>query len=239
MKNIRVLDFGIQDYKEVLKLQERCFEKLVQGKKEGFTEDEYLLLGEHPSVITLGRKAQESNILVSPDSLNKFGIEVFHIGRGGDVTYHAPGQLIVYPIIDLDRHKLGVKDYIYLLEECVIQLLKYYSIEGSRIEGATGVWIGKGTHNERKICAMGIKCSRYCTMHGLALNVNTDLQGFSLINPCGFQDKGVTSIKEETGKEFNIKRIKNDFLHIFFSLIFPFEKILDFTEKLGSENEII
>lgn len=133
------------------------------------------------------------------------GIKLFEIERGGDVTYHGPGQLVVYPLIDLEAHHLGVKSYIHILEESVIRTIAHYGIKGERVEGATGVWIDAGTSHERKICAIGVKCSRFITMHGLALNVNTDLQQFSLINPCGFIDKGVTSIASEVGHPVNFK----------------------------------
>lgn len=233
---MNVIDFGITEYKEILELQLKLFEKLVEDKRTGKVGEEIILIGEHPSVITLGRRANDANILVSTEILERNGIKLFHIGRGGDVTYHCPGQLIVYPIIDLENHGLGVKDYIHLLEETVIRLLAIYGIKGERIEGATGVWIGKGTFDERKICAIGIKCSRFCTMHGIGLNVVSDLNGFNLINPCGFQDKGVTSIEKEIPLNSDLKggiimeEIKKKFLEIFFSLIFPFQEILHFTK---------
>lgn len=227
---MKILDFGISDYESILSLQTKLFESLKNDKINNKKGKEIILIGEHEPVITLGRRAKEENLLVSESFLKSQGIKVYHIGRGGDVTYHCPGQMIVYPVLDLERHQIGVKDYVNLMEEAIIILLKKYNIIGERIEGATGVWIGKGSDQERKICAMGIKCSRFCTMHGLALNVNSDLSGFSMINPCGFQDKGVTSIKKETGQEIEIKKIKEEFLHIFLSLIFPFEEILDFSK---------
>ena len=250
---MKIIDFGLEDYEPVLNRQQSLFDELIQKKIYRQPFEEYVLLGEHPDVITMGRRAKESNVLLSTEILNRKGIKVYHIGRGGDVTYHCPGQLIVYPILDLEKHSLGVKDYVNILEETVIILLRNYGIKGERIEGATGVWIGKKTEKERKISAIGIKCSRYCTMHGLSLNVTSDLKGFSMINPCGFQDKGVTSIeneikdhrklglKEESnfGKESIINKVKEDFLHIFFGLIFPFEEVLDFSKQLGSENEIV
>lgn len=231
---MKIIDFGLSDYNKILDLQSDFFNKLIEAKKRGERGEEYILIGEHHPVITMGRRAQEANVLVSSNFLEKKGIKIFKIGRGGDVTYHCPGQMIVYPIIDLERHKLGVKEYVSLMEEAVIRLLSLYDIKGERIEGATGVWIEKDGKDERKICAMGIKCSRYCTMHGLALNVNSDLSGFSLINPCGFQNKGVTSLEKEKceGYEIDIRKIKKEFLHIFLSLIFPFKEVFDFTEQL-------
>lgn len=194
---MEIIDFGIGNYEDILKLQERLFEKLVTAKKEKRKEEEYLLSGEHRPVVTLGRKAEKENLLLTDEDFTAKGIKVFQTGRGGDVTYHGPGQLILYPIIDLEQYNLGVKDFVFLMEEAVIQVLEKYGLKGERIEGATGVWIDKGRVEERKICAIGIKCRRFCTMHGLALNVNTDLSGFSYINPCGFKGKGVTSMKKE------------------------------------------
>lgn len=242
---IKEIDFGIKDYEEILVIQEQLFQNLIAEKLKGSLSQEYLLIGEHFPVITLGRRARQSNILVPQGFLDEKGIKTYRIGRGGDVTYHGPGQLILYPILDLSMHNLSVKDYVNILEETIILLLSEYGIRGERVEGATGVWIGKGSDEERKICAMGIKCSRFCTMHGLALNVTTDLSGFSFINPCGFQDKGVTSIQEELrlgGKEnidLSMDKIKEELSHIFLSLILPFKKVFDFPEELGSENKII
>ena len=225
-----IIDFGLKNYGEILDFQTRLFNNLVINKKEGRPEKEYILLGEHTPVITLGRRAKEDNILATSEILKSRGIEIFHIGRGGDVTYHCPSQLIVYPILDLELHSLGVKSYIHVLEETIIRLLNHYGIKGERVDGATGVWIDKGTIEERKICAIGVKCSRFCTMHGLALNVNSDLRGFSMINPCGFQNKGVTSIEKEIGKKVDMDKVKERFLHIFLGLIFSFEEILDLPE---------
>lgn len=221
LNRVEIIDFGISDYEEILKKQELLFERLVTRKKEKEEQaKEFLLIGEHPPVITIGRRGKESNIIVSKESLQRLGIRVYNISRGGDVTYHCPGQMIAYPILDLERHRLGVKSYIDILEKSVIILLSEFGIKGDQIEGATGVWIGKGTSEERKICAMGVKCSRFCTMHGIALNVNTNLNGFSLINPCGFIDKGVTSIQNEIGQGIDMDFIKKRFSHIFLSLIF-------------------
>ena len=220
---MKVLDFETGNYGEILKLQEYFFNDLIGNKQRGEKGEEVILIGEHSPVITLGRRAKESNILVPNHILENRGVGVYHIGRGGDVTYHCPGQLIVYPIIDLEKHRLGVKSYVELLEESVIRLLKNYGIKGERVDGATGVWIGKGSDKERKVCAIGIRCRRYCTMHGIGLNVTSDLEGFSLINPCGFKDKGVTSMKKELEiKDLDMGKIKKEFLDIFLSLIFPF-----------------
>ena len=221
--SIRIIDFGYLPYEEALLVQKEYFNRLIANKiSQKKSGTDYLLLGEHPPVITLGVRGKVSNILISDELLFEKGIKTYKITRGGDVTYHGPGQLILYPIIDLENHHLRVKEYINLLEESVIILLEKYGIKGGRIDGATGVWIGKGTENERKICAIGVKCSRFCTMHGLALNINPDLSGFSLINPCGFINKGVTSMKNERDQDFDIANIKKELSDIFLSLIFPF-----------------
>ncbi len=195
-----VSDEGLVEYGDMLLHQRDLFSKMVNRKKDGLPiENEYLLLVEHTPVITLGKHANIHNLLLPEDILNKQGVKLFHIERGGDVTYHGPGQLVVYPLIDLEAHHLGVKDYVALLEEAVISTLSVFGIRGERVAGASGVWIGTGTSAERKICALGVKCSRFVTMHGLALNVTTDLDGFRMINPCGFIDKAVTSMQKELG----------------------------------------
>jgi len=209
MNELKIIDEGVKDYGEMLDKQRTIFAKMVSRKKNGLpTEDEYLFLVEHNPVVTLGKHAKSANVLMPEDMLAERGVKVYHIERGGDVTYHGPGQLVAYPLIDLEKHHLGVKDYVNLLEESVIQTLAEYGIEGKRVAGASGVWIGTGTPSERKICALGVKCSRFITMHGLAFNINTDLSGFKLINPCGFIDKGVTSLSLELGHTCNMHEIK-------------------------------
>lgn len=198
-----VIDLGLKPYAETWAMQRELQKKVIDG-----TGDEQILLVEHPEVITLGRHARETNLLFSRDQLARQHVGVYDIERGGDVTYHGPGQLVVYPIVSLTAHKLGVKAYVELLEETVIRTLALYGIRGERIPGATGVWLGKGTPLERKICAIGVKCSRFVTMHGLGLNVNTDLARFGLINPCGFTDKGVTSIERELGHQVDMAEAK-------------------------------
>lgn len=204
-----VIDEGTKDYGEMLLRQKDLFSSMVMLKKDKKPlSKEYLLLVEHNPVITLGKHAKEYNLLLSEEEAVNRGVGMYHIERGGDVTFHGPGQLVVYPILDLEYHHLGVKDYVNLLEEAVILTLGEFNIKGERVEGASGVWIEKGSRKERKICALGIKCSRFVTMHGLALNVNTDLTGFQMINPCGFVDKGVTSLAQELGKEIDMDDIK-------------------------------
>lgn len=208
-----IIDEGEKDYGEMLDKQRQQFQEMVDRKKTGLPiEEETLFIVEHPAVITLGRHASEANVLINEDNLKRRGIQVYRIERGGDVTYHGPGQLVAYPLIDLETHRLGIKNYVNLLEEAVILTIAEFGIKGERVAGASGVWIGAGTDRERKICALGVKCSRYVTMHGLALNVNTDLDGFRLINPCGFTDKGVTSIYAETHKDVDIRLVKKIFV---------------------------
>lgn len=206
---LSVLNRGLEDYFKTLDFQERLFDELVAKRRAGESiEEEYIILVEHPHVYTLGRHADSDNLLINTGWLSENGIPCVNIKRGGDITYHGPGQVVAYPIIDLLSRHIGVRDYVYLLEQAVIDTLAECDIESGRVEGATGVWIGAGTKSERKICAIGIRCSRYITMHGLALNVNTDLSYFNLINPCGFKDKGVTSIAAELGCEVDFKEVK-------------------------------
>lgn len=219
-KEIEVNDFGIAKYREIWNLQKSLRDGIIERKvckSDDFTE--YLLIGEHFPVYTLGFHGNEKNLLLSAEQLYISGAELIRIERGGDITYHGPGQVILYPIIDLHRHSLGVKEYVTMLEESVIRLLGSYDIKGERIEGATGVWIGKGEVEERKICAIGVKVTRGITIHGLGLNINTDLSAFSAINPCGFTDKGVTSLTLERGEEINITEVKERLTGIFLQVL--------------------
>ena len=206
---LQIINEGTKDYEEMLTIQRQTFAEMVERKKHGLPiEDEYIYMVEHNPVITLGKHAKTTNILLDGEELSKRGIETHYIERGGDVTYHGPGQLVAYPILDLETHHMGVKDYVNMLEEGVILTLSEFGIRGERVAGASGVWLDAGTDKERKICALGVKCSRYITMHGLALNVNTDLKGFSMINPCGFIDKGVTTMALEKHKTMDFNKVK-------------------------------
>lgn len=217
---MKIIDFAISPYRKEWNRQKEIQKKLIDSKKGRFTNfEEYILIGEHYPVYTLGFHGDSSNMLLNEGQLLERGCELLRIERGGDITFHGPGQVIMYPIIDLERHGLGVKKYINLLEEAVISLLGEYGIKGERVEGATGVWIDKGKVNERKICAIGVKISRGVTMHGLALNVNTDLDAFSAINPCGFTDKGVTSMQNELNKNMDIEEMKRRLVNLFQSLL--------------------
>ena len=216
----KIQDHGLRDYGEMLHYQRDLFAAMTERKKKGLAlENEYLILVEHNPVVTLGKHAHRANLLYSAERMADLGVQVWNIERGGDVTYHGPGQLVVYPIIDLEAHRLGIKDYVFLLEEAVIRTIAEFGIYGERVQGASGVWIGAGTPDERKICALGVKCSRFITMHGLALNVNTDLNGFSLINPCGFIDKGVTSMSKETGNVIDMALVKDIITRHFVDLL--------------------
>lgn len=187
-------------YMPVLEAQRRIFGAMTESRRSGRpVGDETVFIVEHRPVYTLGRHGCRDN-LVDEAFIRENGIDLVRIERGGDITFHGPGQVVVYPIIDLRFRHLGVKSYVRLLEQAVIMTLDDFGIAGERVDGATGVWIGAGTDNERKICAIGIKCSRFVTMHGLALNVSTDLRYFRVINPCGFTDRGVTSVSAELGR---------------------------------------
>ena len=168
-----------------------------------------LLLVEHPPVYTLGKSGKAANLLVSAAELERLGASFFHIDRGGDITFHGPGQLVGYPILDLERLGMGLRDYVDALEEAVIRTVAAYGIRGGRIAGASGVWIDEKSARPRKICAIGVRASRYVTMHGFALNVATDLGWFERINPCGFSDRGVTSIARETGSAPSMEEVKD------------------------------
>lgn len=208
---IEICKLGLTRYKDVWERQLAIFNNMKEQKRNGgVVKHEYILTTQHQKVVTLGFHGNAANLLFTPEEMERRGIDVFRIERGGDITYHGPGQLVVYPLIDLEQHHLGVKAYISILEQAVINVLGRYGIKGERVDGATGVWIDKGTPRERKICAIGVKCSRFVTMHGLALNVNTDMSGFSTINPCGFTDKGVTSMQMELGRELDFSKVEDE-----------------------------
>lgn len=206
--NIETIDWGTIEYSEAWKLQEEAFQTVINSKLNNIQYKNRIYICEHPHVYTLGKSGKDSNFLISEDYLKTINASLFHIDRGGDITYHGPGQIVCYPIINLQDFNLGVREYVELLEEAVILTCKEYGVETERFEGATGVWIEPKTSRARKICAIGVKCSRYVTMHGLAFNVNTDLSYFRHINPCGFIDKGVTSLSEELNQTIDISSVK-------------------------------
>lgn len=197
-------------------MQRSLFDALCRKKLEkSFTDDEprgTILLVEHPAVYTLGKSGNEQNMLVTEEYLKGLGAEFYHIDRGGDITFHGPGQLVCYPIIDLDAIGIGVRRYIEALEQSVIDLAKEYGIEAHRSEGASGVWVSQGSHLV-KLCAVGVRASHGVTMHGLAMNVSTDLKWFHLINPCGFTDRGVCSLSTLTGREVAMEEVKPKFIN--------------------------
>ena len=199
---------GTMPYREAWAKQERLLESIKAAKEKGEDTENYLLFVEHPHVYTLGKSGDEANMLVNAAQLRAEHAEFVRVNRGGDITYHGPGQLVVYPVIDMANFGVGVKDYVDRLEEVVIRTVRQYGIAGERLAGATGVWVEPHSLRARKICAIGIRCSRFVTMHGFALNVNTDLDYFHYINPCGFRDKGVTSIAREIGREVPMPEVK-------------------------------
>jgi lipoyl(octanoyl) transferase len=205
-------DLGNIDYDRAWRLQEEYFDRLVEYKRNGMKGEmpgQYLLFCEHPHVYTLGKSGEENNLLIHKEFLEKINATYFKTNRGGDITYHGPGQVVGYPILDLEWLGIGLKQYIALLEEVIIGLLGRHGIDATRMEGATGVWLdAEHPVKARKICAIGVRSGRYITMHGFALNVNTNLDYFSYINPCGFQNKGVTSMERELGKKVNMEYIK-------------------------------
>ena len=196
-----VENWGVISYEQAWKKQAEYFEALVQAKQSGREYTNRIIFCEHPHVYTLGRSGKEHNMLLSEEQLQRIGATYYHIDRGGDITYHGPGQQVCYPILNLEDFGLGLKEYVHLLEEAVINVCASYGIEAGRVEKATGVWLEGDTPRARKICAIGVRSSHYVTMHGLAFNVNTDLCYFSYIHPCGFVDKGVTSLQKELGHE--------------------------------------
>lgn len=205
-------DLGRMPYKECWELQQRLFDGLLAQKKQQSApqhEAGYLLLVEHPAVYTLGKSGHAENMLVSEEFLRSHGAEYYHIDRGGDITFHGEGQIVGYPILDLERLGIGLRHYIDSLEEAVIRTVASYGIAAGRIAGASGVWIVEKGRAPRKICAIGVRSSRYVTMHGFALNVATDLRWFSYINPCGFTDRGATSIERETGRCVPMDEVKS------------------------------
>jgi lipoyl(octanoyl) transferase len=210
-------DLGLMDYQEAWDYQEILFHDIKNAKIRNYELPQcevlpklnFLLFCEHPHVYTIGKSGKESNLLIDEKLLEAKGAKVYKTNRGGDITYHGPGQIVGYPILDLEDFSLGIRSYIDKLEQSIINTLADYGIEGQRLAGATGVWLDVGNpEKERKICAMGVRASRHVTMHGFAFNVNTDLNYFNYINPCGFTDKGVTSLQKELGKEMDIESVK-------------------------------
>ena len=212
---IEYRDLGLIRYGEAWEYQEKLFQELMQKKLQGYSlkpgerAANYLLFCEHPPVFTLGKSGKDHNLLIHETMLQAKGIEFYRINRGGDITYHGPGQIVGYPILDLELYGLGIKSYIELLEGSIIRCLDGYGIAAGRLPGATGVWLDAADPGKaRKIAAIGVRASRHITMHGFAFNVNTDLSYYQYIHPCGFVDKGVTSMEQELGKKMDMEEVK-------------------------------
>jgi lipoyl(octanoyl) transferase len=214
-KKVSFKDLGLIDYKKCWDYQEELFAEILAVKSSNRKENKtvatknHLIFCEHPHVYTLGKSGDEKNLLVNEDYLKSRGATFHKINRGGDITYHGPGQIVGYPILDLDNFFTDIHKYLRFLEEAVILTLKEYGLETERSPGETGVWFDIGTTRARKICALGVKSSRWVTMHGFAFNVNSDLSYFGNIIPCGITDKSVTSLQKELGKELNMDEVRN------------------------------
>ena len=226
-RQVQIRNLGVMDYKPCWDLQEEVFQGMVKAKiarrnaglsttdpgpedaPELALPESRLFWVEHPHVLTLGKSGAAANVVAPPERLAELGVQYFPINRGGDITYHGPGQLVGYPILDLDQFFTDIHTYLRFLEEAVILTCAEYGIEAGRIDGLTGVWIDpESGPRARKICAFGVKCSRWVTMHGLALNVNTDLDFFNLIVPCGIADRGVTSLAREVGRPVDMDEVR-------------------------------
>ncbi|MEK9613424.1 MAG: lipoyl(octanoyl) transferase LipB [Flavobacteriaceae bacterium] len=217
-KRVFVMELGSLSYQKALLIQEQRFNEIIAIKRRNRKEEKsiqtpnYLLWVEHPPVFTLGKSGKMEHLLLSEKLLKGKGIEFYRTNRGGDITFHGPGQIVGYPILDLDNFFTDIHKYLRLLEEMVILTLKEYGIVGTRSEGETGVWLDVGTPFARKICALGVRASRWVTMHGFALNVNTNLSYFDHIVPCGIQGKGVTSLSKEVGYDLSLSEVQEKLL---------------------------
>ena len=215
-RSVQRQDLGLIGYRKAWDYQERLFNEVVEVKQNNRKQERtdptpnFLLFCEHPHVYTLGKSGKASNLLISESFLESKGAELFRINRGGDITYHGPGQIVGYPILDLDNFGVSIKSYIDKLEEVIILSLKEFGIESTRSPGATGVWLDVGDPSKaRKICAIGVRTSHWVSMHGFALNVNTDLDFFSYIVPCGIEGKAVTSMSKELEREINLAEVRD------------------------------
>lgn len=213
-REVQPINKGLVDYKECWDFQEQLFKETVDLKialRDGKTNEQtknHLIFCEHPHVYTLGKSGKREHLLITEELLEKIEATYYKINRGGDITYHGPGQLVMYPIFDLDHFFTDIHKYMRFLEEAVILTLGEFGIQAGRVDGLTGVWLDGGTPNERKICAMGVKSSRWVTMHGIALNVNVNLDYFNHIVPCGIVDKSVTSMNKELGEDVDMKAVQ-------------------------------
>ncbi len=216
-KEVQFVDLNLIEYKEAWDLQETLLNRIASVKlaNRGLEEESkestenYLLFCQHPHVYTLGKSGDESHLLLQQPFLSDIGATYFKTNRGGDITYHGPGQLVGYPILDLENFYTDIHLYLRMLEEAIIKTCEGFGLVAGRIDGLTGVWIDPLDASARKICAMGVKASRWISMHGFALNVNTDLRYFTHIVPCGIATRGVTSLQQELGKEMDIQAVSN------------------------------
>ena len=224
LPEVTIIDLGLVDYKKAWDIQEKYFKQAIDLKiaiRNGENlppPSNYLILCEHPNVYTIGKSGKEENLLLSSDEVKSKEASFYKINRGGDITYHGPGQLVVYPILDLDQFFTDIHKYMRFLEQAVINTLLKFGIQSSRIDGMTGVWIDSALPSARKICAMGVKSSRWVTMHGIGFNINTNLDFFSHIVPCGIDDKAVTSMQKELGIEVDMQEVENIIIEEFKSL---------------------
>ena len=217
-KNIIIYDLGVLDYNTALNFQEKKLQEIIdikrtnRNKGSSMETPNYFLFVEHPPVITLGKSGQEKNLLLTKEELERKKIQYFNTNRGGDITFHGYGQIVGYPVIDLENFYTDINRYLRTLEEIVISTLNYFKISSQRSSGETGVWLEPNSPNSRKICAIGVKTSRWVTMHGFALNVDTDLRYYDYIIPCGIRGKGITSINKEVKKIVSINEVKEKLL---------------------------
>lgn len=215
-KKARFIHLGLVDYKQAWDYQAGIFERILAVKSGNRSRpgddqkptDNYMIFCEHPHVFTLGKSGNENNLLIAKEDLPSIAASYYHINRGGDITYHGPGQIVGYPVIDMENFFTDIHRYMRTLEEAVIQTLLEYDISAGRIHGLTGVWINPDQPDARKICALGVKTSRWVTMHGFAFNVNTDLRYFDYIIPCGISEKSVTSMEKELGRKPDISEVE-------------------------------
>ena len=226
LPKVQFMDLGLMEYQKCWDFQTKLFEETVQQKihnrknpRQLKITKNHLIFCEHPHVYTLGKSGDEKNLLINREEQEAKKVTFFKTNRGGDITYHGPGQLVVYPILDLDHFFSDIHKYLRYLEESVILTLKDYVLNAKRIEGLTGVWVEGQNNIDKKICAIGVKSSRWVTMHGIGFNINSDLSYFSNIIPCGIDDKAVTSLSNELGKSIDMtelkNRFKNNFIHTF------------------------
>ena len=224
LPEVTIINLGLVDYKKAWDIQEKYFKQAIDRKiaiRNGENlppPSNYLILCEHPNVYTIGKSGKEENLLLSSEEVKSKEASFYKINRGGDITYHGPGQLVVYPILDLDQFFTDIHKYMRYLEQAVINTLLKFGIQSSRIDGMTGVWIDSALPSARKICAMGVKSSRWVTMHGIGFNINTNLDFFSHIVPCGIDDKAVTSMQKELDIEVDMQEVENLIIEEFKSL---------------------